>query len=108
MAHIVSVAETRKNLSEILARVAYTGSRLIVERRGRPMVALISIRDLRRFEELERLHGSEHERRDAAIVSARAAREAILAERRGEYLANVASLIEEARDERDDEIANLR
>ena len=104
----ISVAQARKNFSELLAQVTYTGKRLVIERRGRPMAALISIHDLRRLEELERMHGPEAQQRDAALAAARAAREAILAERRGEYLTDVASLIREARDERDDENTGLR
>jgi prevent-host-death family protein len=96
----------RKNFSELLARIAYTGDRLVVQRRGRPMAALISIRDLHRLEELELLHGSEQH--DSAIAAARASRQAILAERKGAYVTDVASLIHEAREERDDEVTSLR
>jgi prevent-host-death family protein len=48
---IVSVAEAKKRLSELMSRVAYKGERFVIERRGRPMAALVSADDLRRLEE---------------------------------------------------------
>ncbi len=49
----VTVAEARKNFSELMAQVAYTRKRVLVERRGKPMMALVSIEDLERLEALE-------------------------------------------------------
>jgi prevent-host-death family protein len=104
----VNVAEARKNFSELVARVAFGGVRVVVERRGKPMAALISMRDLQRLEELEGQSGSVRERGLAAIARARALREAILADRNGELLPDSADLIREMREERTDDLTGLR
>lgn len=46
----VSAAEAKAHLSELMAQVAYGGQRVIIERRGKPMAALVSIDELRRLE----------------------------------------------------------
>ena len=62
----LSVVEIRNNLADIMAKVAYAGVRFVVERRGRPMMALVSIEDLRRLEALEDAKDSELLRRAKA------------------------------------------
>lgn len=49
----LSVAEARRTLAEALNQVAYAGERVILERHGKPVAALVSLDDLRRLEELE-------------------------------------------------------
>jgi len=49
--NILSVGEAKMRLSELMGRVAYRGERFLIERRGRPMAALVSADDLRRLEE---------------------------------------------------------
>ncbi len=100
----VNVVEARKNFSELVARVAFGGARVIVERRGKPMAALISIADLQRLEEYERQAQTRRQRGLEALGRASALREAILAERGGEYLPDSAGLLREMRQERDDEL----
>ena len=51
MANPVNVAEAKKKLSELMGRVAYNGERFLIERRGKPMAALVSADDLARLEE---------------------------------------------------------
>ncbi len=51
MANVVGVGEAKKNLSEIMSRVVYKRERFIIERRGRPMAALVSPEDLERLEQ---------------------------------------------------------
>ena len=104
----VNVVEARKSFSELLARVAFGGGRIIVERRGKPMAALISIADLERLETLERECGASHERAFAALERARALRRKILDEREGRPLPDSAEMIREMRGERTDELDNLR
>jgi prevent-host-death family protein len=104
----MNVVEARRNFSELVTRVAYGGSRVIVERRGRPLAALISARDLARLEVWEREHDTARDRQVAALAQARAVRAAILAERGGELLPDSADLIQSIREERADEIAGLR
>ncbi len=42
----IGTAEARTNLAELLARVAYGKERITIERRGRPLAALVPIEDL--------------------------------------------------------------
>ncbi len=42
--------EAKTHLSEYLNRVAYRGERILVERHGKPVAALVSVEDLRRLE----------------------------------------------------------
>ena len=53
MSTSLSVVEARKNFSEIINRAAYARERFIIERRGKPMAAVISMNELRRYEEWE-------------------------------------------------------
>jgi prevent-host-death family protein len=50
MSKSISVAETKRRFSELLARTAYAGERFIVARRGTPMAALVGVADLNRLE----------------------------------------------------------
>jgi len=47
----LSVAEAKKRFSEIMGRVVYGGERFIIEKRGTPAVAVISLEDLARLED---------------------------------------------------------
>jgi prevent-host-death family protein len=50
VANIKSVADAKKNLSELMSRAAYNNERFLIQRRGKPMAALVSIEDLARLE----------------------------------------------------------
>ncbi len=50
MASIKSVADAKKNLSELMSRAAYNNERFLIQRRGKPMAALVSVEDLARLE----------------------------------------------------------
>ena len=50
MASIKSVADAKKNLSELMSRTAYNNERFLIQRRGKPMAALVSVEDLARLE----------------------------------------------------------
>lgn len=65
-ARSLSVVEVRKDLADVMAQVAYAGMRFVVERKGRPMMALVSPDDLRRLEALEDAADSELLRRAKA------------------------------------------
>lgn len=43
--HEVGVEEARKNLGELVNRVAYAGERYVITRHGRPMAALVPVTD---------------------------------------------------------------
>jgi prevent-host-death family protein len=50
---ILSASQVREEFAESLNRVAFGGERVILQRHGKPVAALISISDLRRLEALE-------------------------------------------------------
>ena len=105
---IVTVVEARQNFSELMARVAYTGKRVVVERKGRPMMALISMEDLRRLQGCDEGAAELRARREAALAAATAARAAIRAERSGLPLPDSGETLARLREEGADEPANLR
>lgn len=49
----VQVSEVRDNLADVINRTAYGHERLIIERRGKPLAALVSIEDIEMLEQLE-------------------------------------------------------
>ncbi len=51
MAGTMSVADAKKRLSELMSRVAYKSERFLIQRRGKPMAALVSAEDLARLEQ---------------------------------------------------------
>lgn len=53
MATKISATEARSILGELLARVGYGRERFVLERRGKPLAALVNIDDLRRLESFE-------------------------------------------------------
>ena len=50
MAEKVRVTEAKAQLSALMARVGYGGERFLIERRGRPLAALVGVEDLARLE----------------------------------------------------------
>ena len=44
---VVSVAEVKSHFSEYVSKVAYTGEKFLITKRGKPLVALVSIEDLK-------------------------------------------------------------
>src|SRR3954470_11223832 len=51
MTQRVSVAQAKAQLSALMAQAAYGGQHIIIERRGKPLAALISVDELERLEE---------------------------------------------------------
>ncbi|MDP2935438.1 MAG: type II toxin-antitoxin system Phd/YefM family antitoxin [Dehalococcoidia bacterium] len=49
----VGTHEAKTHLSEYLNRVAYSGERVVVERHGKPVAALVSVDDLVRLEAMD-------------------------------------------------------
>ncbi len=49
----VSISKIRNHLADALNRVAYGGERVILERRGKGVAALVSMEDLELLEEIE-------------------------------------------------------
>ena len=49
MSRKIGITEARDSLSEVLNRVAYGGERYVIERRGKPLAAMISAVEFRRW-----------------------------------------------------------
>lgn len=47
MATTISAMEIRNRLGDLLSRILYTGERFIIERRGKPIAAIIGIEEYR-------------------------------------------------------------
>ena len=52
----ITLSEARNNLAEAVNKVAYGGERVVLERHGKQVVAMISMEDLALFEELLEAH----------------------------------------------------
>lgn len=48
----VSAAEAKANLSALVGEVAFGGQHVVIERRGKPLAALVSMGDLKWLEEM--------------------------------------------------------
>ena len=103
METVASIGQVKRDISELVNRVAYAGERVLLTSRGKPKAALISIEDY------ERLKRQETEARIAQweewMESARELSNAIYERRGGEYI-DVDELIREARqdlEQRDDD-----
>jgi len=46
-----SAAQAKAQFSALMAEVAHGGKRVVIERRGKPLAALVSVSDLERLEE---------------------------------------------------------
>ena len=49
----MKIADIRNNLADAINRVAYAGERIILERRGKGVAALVSVEDLALLQRLE-------------------------------------------------------
>jgi len=49
----LSTTKAREAFSDIVNRVSYRGERIVLERRGKDVVALVPVEDLRLLEEIE-------------------------------------------------------
>ena len=65
----VSAAQAKAHLSELMAEVAYGGDHVIIERRGKPLAALVSIADLERLDQSQAI-SARHRRGALALVGA--------------------------------------
>ncbi|MCD4728374.1 MAG: type II toxin-antitoxin system Phd/YefM family antitoxin [Pirellulales bacterium] len=48
-----NVVDVRNTFSEYLNRVCYQGQRIVIQRRGKPLAALVSLEDLALIEQME-------------------------------------------------------
>jgi len=49
----LSTTRARRELAELVNRVAYSGERIVLERRGKNVMALVSVEDLELLERIE-------------------------------------------------------
>lgn len=47
---VVSIAEAKSHFSEYISKVAYTGEKYLIAKRGKPLVALVPLEDLKNIE----------------------------------------------------------
>jgi prevent-host-death family protein len=92
----VSIGQVKRDISELVNRVAYQGERIVLTSRGRPKAVLVSVEDYARLQEAEKGPAG----RGAWLASAQALA-ARIRERRGGYDVDVNALIEADQDERD-------
>lgn len=102
----VNVVEARKNFSDLMLRVAYGKQRIVIERHGKPMMALISLEDLARLATQDRIAQANRTEAFDALEEAARFRQRLLAARGGEPLPDSVAIIAEIREERLDELAD--
>jgi antitoxin (DNA-binding transcriptional repressor) of toxin-antitoxin stability system len=107
MATKISAAELHLRVGEILAKIRHTGERFVIERRGVPIAAIVTLNDLKRLELEDPEHRSTKEERLAALAQANSLRALILARRDGNPLPDSSRLLEEIREERERELTGL-
>lgn len=54
MAFEVSIGQVKRDISELVNRVAYQGERVILTSRGRPKAVLVSLQDYEKLQQAER------------------------------------------------------
>ncbi len=50
MTKVVGVAEVKRHFSEVIGKVSHKGEHFIIERKGKPVAALVSVNDLESVE----------------------------------------------------------
>ena len=92
----VSIGTVKRDISELVNRVAYGGERIVLTSRGKPKAALVSVEDYRRLEEGNAV--ARMTRWEAWLAANRELAQEILARRGGEPL-DVDELWKAAREE---------
>lgn len=103
----LSLTELKQNLGTIVNRASYKGDRFILLSHGKEKAALISIEDLRLLETLKSEKGQQtyFEQQQKLLLEARQLREEVAA---AGYNTNSESILEEIRDERTDNLLDMR
>lgn len=92
----ISIGQVKRDISELVNRVAYQGERILLTSRGRPKAALVSLED---YQKLQQLEASAPSRR-AWLADAQALAERIRQRRVGQPI-DVQALLDEDRAERE-------
>jgi prevent-host-death family protein len=64
----IGIAQIRNNMADMLNRVAYRGERIILERRGKGIAALVSMEDLALLEAIENREDAKAARKALAEI----------------------------------------
>ncbi len=103
----IKAAELHQRVGDVLAQIRYTGERVIIERRGKPVAAIIPMEDLERLQasSVQSNASGAYRPRTVEEVKASLARSAalhqlMLAERKGNRLPDSAKAIRQMREER--------
>lgn len=92
----VSVGQVKREISELLNRVAFGGERIVLTSRGKPKAVIVSLQDYARIQEAEAQ--PQMRQWENWLAANKALTERILAERGGEFL-DVEAIWAEARTE---------
>ena len=92
----VSIGQVKRDISELVNRVAYQGERIVLTSRGRPKAVLVSVADYARLQKIEQGPAG----RTAWLSQAEILVERIR-QRRGEHEIDVDALIEADQSERE-------
>lgn len=90
----ISIGQVKRDISDLVNRVAYRGERIILTSRGKPKAALVSIKDYQRLQ--EEAAGENQARWTAWLEQCAALAEEILARRHGKPV-DVDSIWQQAR-----------
>jgi prevent-host-death family protein len=100
----VSIGQVKRDISELVNRVAYGGERIVLTSRGKPKAAIVSMED---YERLEQAEGAARVARwDAWVAQSNALAAEILARRGGEPI-DVDALWDAVRAEREERDAEI-
>lgn len=80
----VSIGQVKREISELVNRVAFGGERIVLTSRGKPKAVIVSLDDYERIQETEKEKRIEHW--EAWLAKSNALAEKILKERGGEYI----------------------
>lgn len=104
----VSISQIKRDISELVNRVAYGRERIVLTSRGRPKAALVGLADLQRLQAAEEAAAAETRVQElAALAEARRLRHQI-ATRVGGMLPDSAGELRRLREERDEQLGGLR
>lgn len=90
----VSIGEVKRDISELVNRVAFGGERIVLTSRGKPKAVLVNVEDYRRLQAQEQSNSLQQW--DEWMAQARQLSAEILARRQGQPI-NVAQIEQAAR-----------
>jgi prevent-host-death family protein len=93
----ISIGQVKRDISELVNRVAYKGERIILTSRGRPKAVLVSLEDYARLQQVEQGQAN----RSAWLAEARALAERIR-QHRGNQDIDVNALLDAERTDLED------